>query len=126
MFFPLLVFWALCGAVGAMIGDRKGMAGQGLVMGFVLGPIGIVLALTSTGNRRACPYCRELVDPAAVVCAHCRRGIVPVAPAPMSRAEVAPVVVRRLLPRWAKALILVVLIGGTIAFFAIELSTRRQ
>lgn len=118
-------FWILCGATAALIGARKGMRGQGFALGFVLGPIGVVLALAAKGDRRECPFCRELVDPAAVVCPRCQRSIDPLVPATEPIAEPAPVISRRLLPRWAKAAILITVIGGTAAFFVFELAKRR-
>jgi hypothetical protein len=58
------------------IGRSKGESGieavGGFVIGFLLGPIGALLALASKGNRISCPFCKQLMDPKALVCPHCR------------------------------------------------------
>jgi DNA-directed RNA polymerase subunit RPC12/RpoP len=74
MFF--LVMWiVLFGALGAVIGERKGIGGQGFAVGVLLGPLGVLFVLAASGNRVRCPACRELVDPAASVCPHCQHQI---------------------------------------------------
>jgi len=74
MFF--LVMWiVLFGALGAVIGEKKGIGGQGFAIGVLLGPLGVLFVLAASGNRVRCPACREMVDPAASVCPHCQRQI---------------------------------------------------
>ena len=68
-------FWFLCGIVAAMIGSKKGEGILAFLFGVLLGPIGILIALFSTGNRRTCPYCKESVHKEAKVCSHCQRDI---------------------------------------------------
>ncbi len=68
-------FWIVCAAIASQVGARKGMAGAGFVQGLMLGPLGIVAALVSRGDRKECPYCRELVHSQATVCSHCCKGI---------------------------------------------------
>jgi hypothetical protein len=68
VFFYCLIF----GAVGALIGNRKGAAGSGFFLGVMLGPLGWIITAISKGNRIACPACRELVDPAATICPKCQ------------------------------------------------------
>jgi hypothetical protein len=68
-------FWLLCGIVAAMIGRRKGAGCVGFVVGLILGPIGIIIALVMKGNRKACPFCKELVNRDATVCPHCQKDI---------------------------------------------------
>jgi predicted amidophosphoribosyltransferase len=43
------------------------------IIGVLLGPFGILIALFSQGNRKRCPHCRELIDKDATVCSHCHR-----------------------------------------------------
>lgn len=71
----LLAVGFLCGLIAAMIGQRKGAAGSGFLLGLLLGPLGIVIALVMRGNRVACPHCKELVQKAASVCPHCRERL---------------------------------------------------
>lgn len=70
-----LAIWLLCGLAAAAIGQRKGEGCTAFFVGMLLGPFGILLALMSTGNRRKCPHCAELVALEAKVCRHCQRDI---------------------------------------------------
>jgi len=71
----LLIFITniLYGIVGAMIGARKGQGGLAFVLGVLFGRIGVLIAFFSSGNRKTCPYCRELIHKDATVCPHCQR-----------------------------------------------------
>jgi hypothetical protein len=69
-----LLIWIVCGVAAAFIGSRKGEGPVGLIAGLLLGPLGIFLALLSSGNRLPCPFCKEPVHRKAVVCPHCRRS----------------------------------------------------
>ena len=60
-----------------MIGARKGMESSGFVVGFLLGPFGILIALLSKGDRKSCLYCREWIHKDATVCPHCQREAEP-------------------------------------------------
>ena len=71
-----------------MIGSRKGEGCAAFIFGVLLGPFGIVFAIFSKGNRKACPFCKELVHRDAIVCPHCQREVaaerLQVAPGPAS------------------------------------------
>ena len=80
-----VIFWIICGGVAAMITSSKGGSGGiGFLVGLLLGPIGIIIALfmgsdagkvekqVSTGQMKQCPRCAEAVLPAAKVCKHCQ------------------------------------------------------
>lgn len=80
-----LIIWVIFGIITAMIGSSKGRSGCSyFLLGVLLGPLGIILALVtktdhqaverdriSTGLERKCPMCAELVKAEAVLCKHC-------------------------------------------------------
>lgn len=106
-----LVAGAVCGAAGFLIGDMKGRSVAGFWLGFLFGPIGLIViavlpptplaeaerqaqidaaidALSAgphesraTPTRRPCPWCAESIKPAAVVCRYCGRDVEPLAAA---------------------------------------------
>ena len=72
----ILIFWLLCGVVAAVIGAKKGAGGTGFILGVLLGPFGILIVLFVKGDRKTCPFCRELIHESAIVCSHCQRDVV--------------------------------------------------
>ena len=80
-----VVFWILWIVLGAVIGDSKGRVGEGLLLGFFLGLIGVIIiafmsASTAGSNRvpgtmTKCPYCAELVQKEAVLCRFCNSAL---------------------------------------------------
>jgi hypothetical protein len=94
----IVTFWIICGLLaGYLYGKRGRSQVVGCLGGFLLGPLGIVLALVTPADRTAlarkereleaeklrrgelkqCPYCGELIRPEAMVCRFCGREIVP-------------------------------------------------
>ena len=94
----LVSIWVFSGLLGAMIGSGKGKAGQGFLLGLLLGVIGLIIiavisptpeaqahrnaqvasagaALTGASPTRPCPWCAEPIKPQAVVCKHCGREV---------------------------------------------------
>jgi hypothetical protein len=77
------LFWGIIGViVGAIIEDRKGRAGEGAILGLVLGPGGwLVVGLgpdyMQAKESKKCPFCAGLVKREATVCRHCGRDLVP-------------------------------------------------
>ena len=71
----LFLIWLLCGIVAAVIGSHKRAGGTGFILGFLLGPFGILIAIFMQGEQKTCPFCAELVKPGALLCKHCGRNI---------------------------------------------------
>lgn len=93
----LIAFWVICGLVACYVGDTKGRGAEGLALGLILGPLGIlviavmgptakveakrqaevaaVMASSSSGPSRSCPWCAEQILQAAIVCKHCGRNV---------------------------------------------------
>lgn len=65
-------------------GSKKGEGCGGFIIGLLLGPFGILIALFSKGNRKQCPYCKELMHKEAKVCPHCQKNIVEFSEKPKS------------------------------------------
>jgi len=70
--FGAFVSWFGCAIIGGMVGQRKGAGVVGTVLGLVLGPLGVCVAIAMIGSRGECMYCRELVRYEARICPHCR------------------------------------------------------
>jgi hypothetical protein len=70
-----VILWILCGVVAAIIGAKKGAGSSGFIVGFLLGPFGILIALFSKGDRKSCFYCKEWIHKDATVCPHCQRAM---------------------------------------------------
>lgn len=87
----LFIIWLLCGIAGAIICQNKGLDGcTGFALGFLLGPIGLVIALVmrpnekvlekralNEGEMRKCPSCAELVRVEAMKCRFCGSELPP-------------------------------------------------
>jgi hypothetical protein len=70
------------GVFGAVIGASKEMAGRGLVLGALLGPLGLVIIALLKPRERppflalaSCPACGERVRAAARSCRSCGREL---------------------------------------------------
>lgn len=96
MIWVLLVFvWLLLGLVGAMVMANKGRSGcSGFILGFLLGPIGLIIAVAfdanrnelekralSNGQNRRCPACAEIVRFEARKCRFCGEELSEISPA---------------------------------------------
>ena len=66
-----MMFW---GAIGAFIGQTKGRATLGFLLGAVFSPLGLLFACFIRDRRTLCPHCRSpLLAADASVCAKCGR-----------------------------------------------------
>lgn len=71
-----IIVWLLCIVTCALIGAKKGNPISGTFLGLALGPVGVLVCLLSGyANRRACPYCAEMIMKKAIVCPHCQRDV---------------------------------------------------
>lgn len=70
-----VVIWFICGIISAMIGSRKGEGCGAFIIGVLLGPFGILITIFSKGNRKECPFCKELIHREATVCPNCQREV---------------------------------------------------
>lgn len=71
----LLMIWVVCILAGAAIGARKGQPIGGAILGFVGGPIGVVIALVVGNDNKKCHRCAEFVKKDAAICKHCGAAV---------------------------------------------------
>lgn len=71
----IIIFWLCCVLVTTMIGSTKGEGLWGFILGLFLGPVAVIIALFTKGNRQECPFCRELINKDATRCPRCTSEI---------------------------------------------------
>ncbi len=76
-FLAFLFLWIVCAIIAAAIGVRKGEGGKAFILGLLIGPIGMLIAAVSRGNRVACRFCKEMINPEAIVFRHCGKDLEP-------------------------------------------------
>lgn len=71
-----LCFYLFFFALSVYIGRRKGNLIAGVLLGYVLGPIGALLMYFSKDRRHVtCPSCQQLIEKNAYICPHCRSKV---------------------------------------------------
>ena len=87
----MILGWIICGIIGGVIAHNKGRSAEAWgVVSFLLGPLGIVLALVTSrdeivleahalesGTSRKCPQCAEIVKAEATKCRYCGSTLEP-------------------------------------------------
>jgi hypothetical protein len=85
----IVVFWIGCAIATAIVAGNKGRSAAGwLLLGALLGPVALLIALVVSANKpameaeaigsgsvRKCPFCAELIKAEAIVCKHCGRDV---------------------------------------------------
>ena len=66
IFIPLmqllsLAIWIGCGIGAAMLGDKIGFGCLGALLGFLLGPLGLLIVFAMIADKEKCPACKKLV-----------------------------------------------------------------
>ncbi len=71
MFELLILFWIICGIAAAFVATSRGASGcLWAFLGFLLGPIGLLMAFASESGRK-CVYCLKGIHENARRCPHC-------------------------------------------------------
>ena len=72
----LFISMILCGIICSLIGSKKGEGVSGFIVGCLLGPLGIIIALFTKGNRIKCSSCKELINQDVTKCPKCTYDVV--------------------------------------------------
>ena len=60
-----------CAVLGCVVGTRKNAAAEGLVLGLIFGPLGVIVTF-AIDKRPQCYQCAGRLDDQPKVCPHCR------------------------------------------------------
>ena len=82
----VLFFWCIWTVIGAIAGGYRGRVIEGAGMGFLLGPIGLLLFLCLFRDLRPhCQACKKVLIPGALRCPYCTTTLLtPAVPVPSS------------------------------------------
>lgn len=70
----VLVVAVVCGFIGAAIGEPKRQGAMGFLLGFLFGPLGLLIVAVMQPNAVPaawCPVCGAVLAPFAPVCGEC-------------------------------------------------------
>ncbi len=70
------LIWIVSIIIGISVGSKKGEGCVSFAMCFLLGPLWLPVVFISNGNRKSCPFCRELIHKDAIICPHCRNSAI--------------------------------------------------
>ncbi|ABZ78540.1 hypothetical protein Shal_4000 [Shewanella halifaxensis HAW-EB4] len=71
-----LSFYLLMLAVSIAIGYCKGNMVAGALLGYVLGPVGVILMLLSKNRKMLpCPECGDRIHRHTYICPHCQQKV---------------------------------------------------
>jgi len=69
------LIWIVSIIIGVSVGSKKGEGCVSFGMCFLLGPIWLPVVLLSRGNRKPCPFCKEMIHKQAMICPHCKSNL---------------------------------------------------
>lgn len=80
----IVVWWVIFGIAAGVVTASKSQNALGFVPGFLLGvllgPLGLLISFFIKPSKsklmkgkRECPFCKEPINAAAIVCPHCQR-----------------------------------------------------
>jgi hypothetical protein len=108
-FFEILLIWLLFGFAAGIIGSKKGRGCLGFIAGVIFGPFGLLYAIYSTGNRKSCHFCKELIHEDALICPKCQTNFQDNPPPPPEKLK------------WYDYIPMALIVGVPLFFFLIGL-----
>jgi hypothetical protein len=78
LMWSIVVSWFACAILGFIVGEQKCAGGQGMALGLIFGPLGVIAALSLDG-RPHCPRCVEPLNAPSrsesSICPHCHAAL---------------------------------------------------